>query len=128
MIAPDRRPARVLFAAVAGTLLAAGALALEEPRRATVEDMDMGLLQRNLLKIYVCEKEAAINARAAVESRSTASAPSMHPAPTTQSAPRATEPAPVETVPGVIMSRDSRVVTAEIDGTIEPMSSSRCDE
>jgi len=28
---------------------------------AAIEEMDMGLLQRNLLKIYVCEKESAIN-------------------------------------------------------------------
>lgn len=62
-----RRPSAALAAAAGSALLACVALAVEEPRRATVEDMDMGLLQRNLLKLYVCEKEAGLNARAIAE-------------------------------------------------------------
>lgn len=71
MRAPDRlrgRPAALLLAAAAilgaGCLAAAAAAGQEAPRRASVEDMDMGLLQNRLLKIYVCEKEAALNAKA----------------------------------------------------------------
>jgi hypothetical protein len=37
------------------------ARAQEAPRRATVEDMDMALLQRSLLKIYVCGKESTLH-------------------------------------------------------------------
>lgn len=65
MIAPDLRsrwPAVALGAAIALAGFGAAALALEEPDgRATVDDMDMGLLQRNLLKIYVCGKESTIH-------------------------------------------------------------------
>ena len=63
MSAPARAPALLLSACVAVSACAAAALALEEPPRAAVEEMDMGLLQRNLLKIYVSEKEASINAK-----------------------------------------------------------------
>jgi hypothetical protein len=61
VIAPARRWIAAAAALAAG---AAAALALPEGGgRATLEDMDMGLLQRNLLKLYVCEKEAGINAK-----------------------------------------------------------------
>jgi len=63
VIAPAPRWPR--FALLGGVLLAASAaaaVALEEPaRRATVDDMDMGLLQLNLLKIYVCGKESTVH-------------------------------------------------------------------
>jgi hypothetical protein len=63
VIAPARAPALLLAAFTAASLCAAAALALEGPPAAAVDDMDMGLLQRNLLKIYVSEKEASINAK-----------------------------------------------------------------
>lgn len=70
---PPRRPVRALLAAAAAAALgAAAALAVEgpaDPVRATVEDMDMGLLQRNLLKLYVCESESGINARSLAKYR-----------------------------------------------------------
>ena len=43
--------------------------AAEDGPKAAIEEMDMGLLQRNLLKIYVCEKESAINGKRLVELR-----------------------------------------------------------
>ena len=62
-----RAPALALLALAAAAAGATAALALEGPPeggRATVEDMDMGLLQRNLLKLFVCERESGINAKA----------------------------------------------------------------
>jgi hypothetical protein len=61
------RAASAAWAAAAALALAAAASAFEggggpPPRkRATVDDMDMALLQQNLLKIYVAEKESAIH-------------------------------------------------------------------
>ena len=43
--------------------------ALEDGPKAAIEEMDMGLLQRNLLKIYVCEKESLINEKRLEELR-----------------------------------------------------------
>ena len=66
MTPPARRAGLALAAAFAACLGAVGALALAPPvedRKATVDDMDMGLLQRNLLKLYVCEMESGINAK-----------------------------------------------------------------
>ena len=64
MIARARRWPRL--ALLGAAVLAAGgaaAVALEDPapRRATVDDMDMTLLQLNLLKIYVCGKESTVH-------------------------------------------------------------------
>ena len=65
---PARRwPALALGAAVLAALGGVAALAGEDPHgggRATLDEMDMGLLQRNLLKLYVCEMESGINAKA----------------------------------------------------------------
>jgi hypothetical protein len=61
-VAPARRwPAVLLASGAALAALAAGAVALEEPRRPSLDEMDIGLLQRNLLKIYVCGKESTIH-------------------------------------------------------------------
>ena len=61
-----RRAGIALAATFACGLAACAALALTPPveeGRATVDDMDMGLLQRSLLKLYVCEMESGINAK-----------------------------------------------------------------
>jgi hypothetical protein len=60
-----RAPAAALAAAVVLGGAAATAVALQDaPARKTVDDMDMGLLQRNLLKIYVCGKESTLSGKA----------------------------------------------------------------
>ena len=60
-----RWPTAALAALVAGVLAGGAALALEEPNPRpggrSLENMDMDLLQRNLLKIFVTERESAIN-------------------------------------------------------------------
>ncbi len=56
---------RVLMAGLVVSAGTVGALALQpvtqDDERKTVDDMDIPLLQENLLKIYVTEKESAIN-------------------------------------------------------------------
>jgi len=61
--APARLPARLLAAVLAVSGCAVAALAVGDPPRAAIEDMDLGLLQRNMLKIYVAERESEINAK-----------------------------------------------------------------
>jgi hypothetical protein len=58
-----RWPRLALLGAAVLAAAGAAAVALEEPpaRRATVDDMDMTLLQLNLLKIYVCGKESTVH-------------------------------------------------------------------
>lgn len=64
MIPPAPRwPRLALLGAAVVAAAGAAAVALEEPapRRASVDDMDMTLLQLNLLKIYVCGKESTVH-------------------------------------------------------------------
>ena len=58
-----RWPRLALLGAACLAAAGAAAVALEEPpsKRATVDDMDMTLLQLNLLKIYVCGKESTVH-------------------------------------------------------------------
>jgi hypothetical protein len=57
-----RGPAVALLGAAAVAGAAVAALALEEPAdRSRLDDMDMGMLQRSLLKIYVCGKESTVH-------------------------------------------------------------------
>ncbi len=60
---PGARGAFLLAAGIAaGSLLGVAAAAPpEEPKRASIEDMDLALLQQRLLRIYIIEKESGIN-------------------------------------------------------------------
>lgn len=57
-----RWPAVAFVAAAALAGCAVAALAIEEPApRSRLDDMDIGMLQRSLLKIYVCGKESTVH-------------------------------------------------------------------